>query len=108
MELKWYADFYLSDNLADKRNTIKNHVARKLHIRPLFLIVLSDYEDGQLEIIPLSTLKLPFFYKKEYQVVGVAKGYYHARSLVERIVGDVYRETSTCDCKGYFCNKMNG
>ncbi|MDD6193463.1 MAG: hypothetical protein PUB19_01030 [Lachnospiraceae bacterium] len=98
----WYKDLYVSNNLSNNMKWIRWSVEHKIHIKPIFLVVLSDMGDGQLEIIPATTLRLPFFEKKEYQVIGVAKGEYHARSLVETIVADVYGATGNCDCKSYF------
>lgn len=98
----WYQDLYVSENLSKNMKAIRWSVEHKIHIKPIFLIVLSDLDDGQLEIIPATTLRLPFCEKKEYRVIGVAKGEYHARSLVETIISDVYQSTGNCDCKSYF------
>ena len=102
--MKWYQELYVSDNIKAEPKTIRFLVEHGVQIRPLYLIVLSELEDGQLEIIPVHTLKLPVFRKKDYSVVGVAKGYYYARSLVERMVSDVYTQTGDCNVKLYFAS----
>lgn len=98
----WYENLYTSDNLSKNIKVIRMSVEHKINIKPIYLIVLSDMADGQLEIIPATTLRLPFCQKKDYCIVGVAKGGYHARSLVKTIVSDVYEKTGNCDCKSYF------
>lgn len=98
----WYENLYVSDNLSNNITLIRRSVEHKIHLKPIFLIVLSDLDDGQLEIIPATTLRLPFSQKKDYQIIGVAKGEYHARTLVETIISDVYQTTGNCDCKSYF------
>lgn len=100
--MRWYKDLYLSENLEKDRKTIEKRVEKKIHVRPLYLVVLSEYTHGQLEIIPVTSIHLPLMHQREYDVLGVAKGYYHARSLVGRIIGDVYKETENCDCKAFF------
>lgn len=100
--MNWYQNLYLSKNLQGKERQVIWMVEHKVEIRPIFLIVLSDRMDAQLEIVPLATLKFPFFWREKYNIIGVAKGYYHARTLVETIVKDVYNATGQCDFKGFF------
>ncbi len=97
----WYNDLYISDNLPQNSKKVIRIVERRIHVKPLFLVTLSEIEDGQLEIISLTSLRLPFFRQEHVKVVGVAKGYYHARSLVESIIAEVYEHTGGCDCKSY-------
>ena len=100
--MNWYQELYLSKNLTGKEKSVKWMVEHKVEVRPLFLIVLSNRSDAQLEIVSLATLKFPFFRKEKYNIIGVAKGYYHARTLVETIAKDVYEATGQCDFKAYF------
>lgn len=104
--MRWYKDLYVSENITGSLKYIQFMVDHGLQVRPLYLIVLSEISDGQLEIIPVATLKIPIFRHKSYDIIGVAKGYYHARSLVERIYGDVYSQTGDCQVKAYFRQKF--
>jgi hypothetical protein len=104
--MRWYQDFYCSDNLKGSKKQIRKMVEKGWHLRPLFMIVLSDLPDGQLEIIPAVMLKNPFLKDVTYDVIGVAKGYYYARTVVEQIFGQVYQETGACNVKQYFQERM--
>lgn len=104
--MKWYKDLYISENITGSLKYIQFMVEHKWQIRPLYLIVLSDILDGQLEIIPVATLRLPAFRQQSYVIIGVAKGYYHARSLIEQIYSDVYTKTGDCAVKDYFQQKL--
>lgn len=105
--MKWYKDLYLSDNMNISSKSVRFMVDHGIFIRPLYLIVLFDFPDGQLEILNAGTLKLPAFFHGEYQVIGAAKGYYHARNLIERIYADVYEKTGTCQVKDFFQNNFD-
>lgn len=100
--MNWYQYLYISDNLPDDCQKIKKMVKKKMHAKPLYLIVLSDYTDAQLEIVSALAQQSAFFRMQTYHVIGVAKGYYHARSLVEKILMDVYSKTGQLDAKKYF------
>lgn len=100
--MNWYQYLYISENLPDDAQKIKKMVKKRIHTKPIYLIVLSDYTDGQLEIVSAITQQSPFFRKQTFHVIGVAKGYYHARNLVEKILMDVYSQTGHLDAKHYF------
>ena len=95
--MRWYKDLYVSENITGSLKYIQFMVDHGLQVRPLYLIVLSEISDGQLEIIPVATLKIPIFRHKSYDIIGVAKGYYH---------GDVYSQTGDCQVKAYFRQKF--
>lgn len=103
--MHWYSDLYISDNLPQDREKLKKRIQWKVYLKSIYYIVVSDVKDGQLEIINRATMTLPFFQTKEYYVIGVAKGYYHARSLVEKMFADVYNETGDCNVREYFIRR---
>ncbi len=100
--MNWYKDLYVSENISGSRKYLEFMVDHGFSVRPMYLITLSNLTDAQLEIIPVSLLKVPFFKQENWDIVGVAKGYYHARSLVERIYSDVLEETGDVLVKDYF------
>ena len=64
--MRWYKDLYVSENITGSLKYIQFMVDHGLQVRPLYLIVLSEISDGQLEIIPVATLKIPIFRHKSY------------------------------------------
>lgn len=101
--MRWYKDLYTCDDLTGSIKYIQFVVEHGFFgARLIYLITLSKFCDGQLEIVPAVTKKTPFFRKNSQDVIGVAKGYYHARSLVEKIYQDVYDATGSCEVKEYF------
>ena len=104
--MNWYQELYLSPNLKGSEKYIHWLVESGWSLRPVYIIVLSELKDGQLEILPLSLLRLPFWKKEDYDILGVAKGYYHARSLVATILSDVYEITGDCDAGSFFRERM--
>ncbi len=104
--MKWYHELYLSPNLTGSEAYLHWLAERGWSIRPVYLIVLSDMRDGQLEILPLPLLRMFRRMNREYDVIGMAKGYYHARTLAAKIISDVYEQTGGCDAKTFFLEKM--
>ena len=74
---------------------------RKVTMRTLFCVTLPTISDGLLEVLPVYALRLE---AKEHDitVLGVCEGRMNALSLVEKMIGDVYRETGAFDMKAFY------
>ncbi len=74
---------------------------RKVTMRTLFCVTLPTTSDGLLEVLPVYALRLE---AKEHDitVLGVCEGRKNALSLVEKMIGDVYRETGAFDMKAFY------
>ena len=69
------------------------------------LLVLSDTEKNQLEIIDPNLFLQKNYPRREYFVVGIAKGFDEALEILEEITKNVYNETRGADIRSYILNK---
>lgn len=90
----------------EKRKKMTAQLSKRRGIsRTLFCVTLPTSGDGILEIIPVYALRLE---AKEHDitVLGVCEGRKNALALVEKMLGDVYRETGAFDVKTYYQDKL--
>ena len=98
----WLDKIYISSNLHMPINAIKKMVDFGLYPRPIYLVVLSENDGEQFEIISTLLLKLPITKPKEYKVVGVGKGLYHTRKIVVDIYNDILPQLDEYNAREYF------
>lgn len=104
----WYNNLYISDNISADASHIKRYVewGRFRRTRGWYLVTLSDFLDGQLEIIPVGERKHPAFRPGGRYVVGVARGYRRALEMVRQITEDVWHIQGDCRLKDYFLTRF--
>lgn len=97
--MKYYRYLYVGDGIS-KVDKIKTKLNLHQGTIGIFIIALAD-GDNQLEIINASYLKLPFYRKKPFVVVGLAKGYDEAVDLVIRMTNESIQKTGTPNVKEF-------
>lgn len=103
--MRYYKYLYVGESLEKKKEKILSKLAeRKLQIG-VHLIILSETEKNNLEILNSNLLLQKNYPAKEYFVVGIAKGFDEALEIVEEIVREVYNETKGADIRSYILNK---
>lgn len=104
--MQFLEKLYLSDNISKEEERVKRSLRAKKMPSDWFIIAISTTRDGMLDILPAALVRQKWFSVGSIQVVGVAKGYFHALSLMEKMASDVYECTGTCGMKEYFLAGM--
>lgn len=97
--MKYYRYLYVSEGV-NKVDKLKTKLNLHKGVVGIFIIALGD-GTNQLEIINASYLKLPFYRKKPFVVVGLAKGYDEAVELVIKMTNESIKKTGSPDVKEY-------
>ena len=78
------------------------------YYRHLYLEEGLEKKKNHLDIIHSAFLLQPGYPGKNRLVVGIAGSYDGALELVEKIAGDVYKETGDVDIRNYIMSKEQG
>lgn len=100
VELQYRIKLYLSDNLDEKDlSEIKSRIAKgKGKYR---LILISEKEDENFDIVSLGQLKLKAWEGKKPVVAGIADGEEDAYELVMKIIDDCREKRGDLNLKEY-------
>ena len=71
----------------------------------VYLIVISNNQENQLECFHNSLLKQKFFRRQKLYVVGIAGNYKEAMELIQRITQDCVNKTNTANIKSFLMNE---
>lgn len=103
--MRFYRYLYVSELMKGKQDKIVERLKKQDYPLTVYLIVLSEDGENQLEFFRTSLLKQEIFRGEELFVVGIAAGYDDALYLVERITEDAYRETKDADIRSYLLER---
>lgn len=105
--MKFYRALYVGEQL----NKTKDHVIEKLEKKEwqldVYLIVLAKSEQNQLEIFHSVLLMQDKIEEEDLFVVGIAKGFHEALTMVEKITQEVYEKTGDTKIRTYILEKEN-
>ena len=93
------------ESLKKKKKKIISKIEKGKFQLDICLLVLSDTEKNQLEIIDPNLFLQKNYPRREYFVVGIAKGFDEALEILEEITKNVYNETKGADIRSYILNK---
>jgi len=105
--MKWHKNLWMGKDLDEKLWKIKwkiNHNVGQLNI---YLLTIPTNPHNQLEIIHSAMLLFKHYPKKDLYIVGIAKGYEEALSLVCQITEQTLRETHTANIREYILKTEN-
>ncbi len=100
--MHYYRDLYLDSALRKKKDRVIQRIEDGKLQADIFLVVLASGARNQLEIIDTLFLAQPDYPKRDWYVVGLAKGHDRAVELVKAIVSEVYQNTGNADVRSYF------
>lgn len=93
---------YVGDSIKEKKiPSLKFKIKQGRGFLKLYLIVLSNNNSDQLDIIHNSMLKQRLYRKLDLRIVGFANSYEEATKIVLRILDETMEATGTCDIKKY-------
>ena len=103
----WLKELYWSEKAREKGKSLVRAAegGRKSKFDSWWLITLSQYPDGQLDLFPISDLKCSFFKPAEMVVLGLAASKAEAFGLLEQMADDCLRAGCGPALKAYFAGK---
>ena len=105
--MKIYKELYVGEELRDKRDDVIEKLMKNEIQWSVYLILLGNHENSQLELVNSMYLAYDLFPRKDVLVVGIAKGKGQAMELTREIVDDIYSETKQLDIRHYLLNRQN-
>lgn len=103
--MRYYKYLYLSHGLEKKKNQVINKLEKKRFQGDLYIIVLPEKGDTNLEIYHSLQFLQPGYPERDFFVVGISKGYEEALELVEQITQEVYNKTKDADIRSYILKR---
>lgn len=103
--MRYYRHLYLAAGLEKKKDKIIEKLNRNKFQVSIHLVVLSENEKNNLEILNSVLLLQPDYPKDNLFVAGITKSYDEALELVEKITQEVYDETKGTDIRKYILDK---
>ena len=88
----WYDHMLLGKTCRKRAGRLKDKISRRQVHPGVYLIVLPEHGSALLEVIPSMQLLQEAYPAGALAVVGMAGTQQEAFSLVEKIIGDMYRE----------------
>lgn len=87
----WYRHMFLGKKCRKRAERLKGKIAGRQKHTGVYLIVLSENEHALLEVIPSMLLMQKAYPLDGLRVVGMASSRQEAIALVEKIIGEVFR-----------------
>ncbi len=104
--MRFYDKLYLGES-------IKHPLVTKWKLRvaagqfQVYVIVISNNGDNQLECFHNALLKQKSFHKQDFLIVGIAGNYKEAVELITRITQDCVSKTGSGNLKEFLLNEIS-
>lgn len=99
--MRWYRKLYIGENARKNRFKFVWKVKHRRIVWEGYVITLASNEQNLLDIIPVSELLQPYYQKKDFFVIGIAKGYQESLEVVKNIIDEVYQTTGGFDVRKF-------
>ena len=99
--MNWYQDLYVSENIADKAETLREELENGRYRRDVYLITLAMNGKDLLDIRKASCLARESLRRNLPMIVGLSSGYENAVNLSCRIVTECCEKTGDVDLRSY-------
>lgn len=105
--MRWYENIYVGTNAEKTKIQIIEKIKSHKPQLDVFILTLPSNENNILDIFH-STILLQSYYKdKDYDIIGIAKGYKEALEIMTQIVMDTYHDTGGFHVKEYLAAKIS-
>lgn len=101
MQMTFYCDLYVSEELEKKREKVLSKLTENKAQPTVYVITLAQGRQNHLEFYSSLLLKQHIYEDTPLFVVGIANGYDDALYMVERIASEIYEKTKGTDIRGY-------
>lgn len=106
MQIEFFCDMYISEDLKSKEDELKKKLLRNKLRAGTYVIALAQGEQNNLDFFSAILFRQHLFEETPFLVVGLADGYDDALYLVEEITKKVCKETGNADIRNYILNRQ--
>lgn len=103
--MDWYSQLYIGEGAKPKAKKIIRKIKRNAGQVDIYLITLASNGQDMLDIINSAYLKQPAVRRNLPMIVGIAKGYEEAVSLVRQMLQETYEQTGDFRIPVYLAEK---
>lgn len=104
--MRFYEYLYVSESIEKKAEKIKTKLQKGKLPFNVYLIVLIEEGENQLEFYSTALLYQQIFKKEDLFVVGIAESQIDAIYLVDEIAREVYENTGDLDIRSYILKEQ--
>lgn len=97
MRMRWFRHLYVGEKAKKNRYSIVQEIMEETYRPGIFVITPASNGNNILDIYPVSELSQSWYRSKEFQILGIAKGYGEALTVAGMIVDEMFQKT------GGFC-----
>ncbi len=99
--MKWYRPIMVGEQAKRRRYRIIGKIKRNLFQKDIYVVTLAFNQQDLLDIYPAWILLQPYFIRKDFMIVGIAKGYQEALQVITQLVMEVYQKTGDVKLREY-------
>lgn len=103
--MNWYSELYIGEGAKPKAKKIIRKLKMNAGQTDIYLITLAANGTDMLDIINSAYLKQPAVRRNLPMIVGIARGYEEAVSLVQQMLTETYEETGGYRIPEYLAHK---
>ena len=100
--ITWYHNLYMDDRISKNADKIKSKIEENKPLLDIYCIALASNENNLFDIMNVNELLFQHYKRNKIYILGLARGRESAKSLVARMIEDVYRETKDVRAREYF------
>lgn len=100
--ITWYHKLYMDESIIKNIDKIKTAIEDNKPSVGIYCIALASNENNLFDIINVNELMFQHYRRNNIYILGLARGRESAKSLVARMIEDVYRETGDVCAREYF------
>ena len=104
--MDFYKELFLSEGYEKNREHTLHRLSKFQPSAAMFLVVIKEEGEDQLEILPGALLMQEHYRKQPMKVVAVTDCQADALLFIEQITKKVYDETGTADVKSFLLERF--
>ena len=105
--MRWYRELFIGETLQSDAAVIQAEVRRYDPSPEIYLLCLASNETDLLDVIPASALRQAYGKKRNWDIIGLARGKEEAISLTASVMEEIRKETGGFDIRSFVEDKMS-
>ena len=97
----WFDNLYVGAEAEKEKSNIVKNIKRYKFQLDVYVLCLADVPGNIMDIYPSYVLNQKYYKNKKLFVLGIAKSYNEAMSVMEKIIMDCYEKTGGFDLKEF-------
>ncbi|WP_434311357.1 hypothetical protein [Hominifimenecus sp. rT4P-3] len=104
--ISWMEQLYVGEGAQKNQKRIQEGIRQGKLLWNVYVLMLPTNPKNQLDILSSNYLVQPYYKNQALTVVGLAKGYEEALTVLMQIVDDARKETGSVDLKAYLAARQ--